>query len=85
VYVVNDESLVTLRNVTIGRLIDGLRVIRSGIDGSEEIVVNGLQRVRPGAPITPHRVDLEQVTAAPAPAVPVMHAPAKSAASDDSR
>ncbi len=82
VYVVDNENLVTLRTVTIGRLIDGLRVIRSGIDGSEEIVVNGLQRVRLGAPITPRRVDLQRATTAPAPGVPVAGSPATSAASD---
>ena len=74
-----------LRTVTTGRLIDGLRVIRSGLDGSERIVVNGLQRVRPGAPVTPHLIDLEQATTAPAPAAPVATAPATSPASDDSR
>lgn len=85
VYVVDDQNLVTLRTVKIGRLIDGLRVIHSGIDDNEEIVVNGLQRVRPGAHVTPHRVDLETVAAAPAPAVPVAEAPVKSVASDDRR
>jgi RND family efflux transporter MFP subunit len=59
VYVVDDEDIVTLRTVGIGRLIDGLRVIRSGLDGSERVVVRGVQRVRPGAPVTAHAVDLE--------------------------
>jgi RND family efflux transporter MFP subunit len=85
VYVVDDKNVVALRTVTTGRLIDGLRVIRSGIDGSEKIVVSGLQRVRPGAPITPHPVDLEEATTAPAPAVPVAGAPATSPAPADSR
>jgi multidrug efflux pump subunit AcrA (membrane-fusion protein) len=84
VYIVDDKNVVALRTVTTGRLIDGLRVIRSGIDGSEKIVVNGLQRVRPGAPITPHPVDLEKATTAPAPP-PVAGAPATSPAPDDSR
>lgn len=84
VYVVDAENRVTLRTVRIGRLVDGLRVVLSGLDGSEDIVVNGLQRIRPGAPITPNRVDLEQVTAAPAVDPPVADLPAKSAASRDS-
>jgi multidrug efflux system membrane fusion protein len=33
--------------------VDGLRVVRDGLKPGEKIVVNGLQRVRPGAPITP--------------------------------
>ena len=61
VYVVDDKDLVKLRTVTTGRLIDGLRVIRSGLDGSEKIVVSGVQRVRPGASVTPRLVELTSV------------------------
>ena len=43
----------------IGRLVDGLRVIESGLKPGEVIVVNGLQRVRPGAPVTPQTVPME--------------------------
>jgi multidrug efflux system membrane fusion protein len=71
--------------VTTGRLIDGLRVIRSGIDGSEKIVVRGLQRVRPGASVTPHMIDLETATSSPAPTTPVESAPAISPDSDGNR
>ena len=66
VYVVDDKNIVSLRIVTIGRLIDGMRVIRSGLAGTERIVVNGVQRARPGAAITPHTVNLELATSAPA-------------------
>ena len=59
VYVVDDKGIVALRTVTTGRLIDGLRVIRSGLDGSESIVVSGLQRVRPGSPVHPRTIELE--------------------------
>lgn len=59
VYVVDANNVAALRTVTTGRLVDGLRVIRSGLDGTESVVVSGVQRVRPGAPITPHPVDLE--------------------------
>jgi RND family efflux transporter MFP subunit len=83
VYVVDAKNIVAIRRVTLGRLIDGLRVVRSGIDGNEKIVVDGVQRVRPGAPVTPHLIDLEVATATPAPA-PV-GAPAKAVAPDDSR
>jgi RND family efflux transporter MFP subunit len=39
--------------VKLGPLIDGQRVIRSGLDAGEQIVMNGLARVRPGMPVTP--------------------------------
>ena len=32
---------------------NGLRVVRSGLKAGEPVVVSGLQRVRPGAPVTP--------------------------------
>jgi len=56
VLVVNGENKAEYREVRIGRLIDGLRVLESGLEAGETIVVNGLQRVRPGAPLTPQAV-----------------------------
>ncbi|MEO0393619.1 MAG: efflux RND transporter periplasmic adaptor subunit [Pseudomonadota bacterium] len=53
VYVVDDDNVVAQRPVTLGPLIDGLRVIRDGVAATERLVINGLQRVRPGAPVTP--------------------------------
>jgi multidrug efflux system membrane fusion protein len=47
------------RQVRLGPVIDGLRVVRSGLKPGEQIVVNGLQRVRPGAPIAPTVVKME--------------------------
>jgi hypothetical protein len=32
---------------------EGKRIVRSGLTGKEEVVVNGLQRVRPGMPVSP--------------------------------
>ncbi len=54
-------NTVDYRSVKLGPVIDGKRIIRSGLEGSEQIVVNGLQRVRPGAPVTPQ----EEVAGAP--------------------
>jgi membrane fusion protein, multidrug efflux system len=56
VLVLNGENKAEYREVRIGRLVDGLRVVESGLDAGEVIVVNGLQRVRPGAPLTPQTV-----------------------------
>ena len=56
VYVVKDDNTVEYRTVELGSLIDGLRVVKSGLTAGETVVVNGLQRVRPGATITPERV-----------------------------
>ena len=56
VLVVNGENQAEYREVRIGRQVDGLRVVEHGLAAGERIVVNGLQRVRPGAPVTPQPV-----------------------------
>ena len=45
-------NTVAYQPVQLGPLVDGKRVIRSGVQAGEEIVVNGLERVRPGMPVT---------------------------------
>ena len=56
VFVVGADNKVQYRPVKLGPVVDGLRVVREGLSAGETIVVNGLQRVRPGSPITPERV-----------------------------
>src|SRR5258706_710663 len=48
VYVVNAEKKVEFRPVNIGPMIDGLRVVKEGLKPGEQIIVEGLIRVRPG-------------------------------------
>ena len=52
VLVVGGDKKVESRTVTLGPLVDGLRVVRQGLKEGELVVVNGLQRVRPGMPVT---------------------------------
>jgi len=57
--VVNDQNVVERRFVKPGSLQDdGLRVIKDGVKAGEWIVVNGLQRARPGKPVTPQRGEM---------------------------
>ncbi|MBR0870742.1 efflux RND transporter periplasmic adaptor subunit [Bradyrhizobium tropiciagri] len=49
VMVVGDDSRAVYRPVTLGSAVDGLRIVTAGLKSGERIVVNGLQRVRPGA------------------------------------
>jgi multidrug efflux system membrane fusion protein len=49
VLVVGADKTIASRTVTLGPVIDGLRVVREGLKPGELVVVNGLQRVRPGA------------------------------------
>jgi RND family efflux transporter MFP subunit len=48
VYVVNAEKKVEFRPVKIGPMIDGLRVVKEGLKPDEQIIIEGLLRVRPG-------------------------------------
>ena len=52
VLVVKPDSTVEYRPVQLGRLVDGYRVIAAGIQPGDKVVVNGLQRVRPGMRVT---------------------------------
>ncbi|SDF61065.1 MULTISPECIES: efflux RND transporter periplasmic adaptor subunit [unclassified Duganella] len=59
VFVVGKDNKAEYRPVTLGQQVDGLRIVRDGLKPGEKIVVNGLQRVKPGAPITPNIVPMD--------------------------
>ncbi len=46
-------NTVAYRAVQLGPLVSGKRVVRAGLEGNEQVVVNGLARVRPGMPVAP--------------------------------
>jgi RND family efflux transporter MFP subunit len=47
----SDPQAPQMKYVTLGRVVDGLRVITSGIEGGDRVVVNGLMRIRPGSKV----------------------------------
>jgi membrane fusion protein, multidrug efflux system len=49
VMVVGDDNRAAYRAITLGGSVDGLRIVTSGLKSGDRVVVNGLQRVRPGA------------------------------------
>lgn len=51
VFVVDGQGNVNTRTVTLGPIIDGLRVIREGLTGDEWVITKGLQRARDGAKV----------------------------------
>ena len=61
--VVNKENVVEKRPIRLGRLADGLRVISEGLQPGELVIVNGLQRARPGGKVVPERIDMSALTA----------------------
>jgi RND family efflux transporter MFP subunit len=72
VFVLGANNQVEYRRVKLGRVIDGLRIVREGLKAGDVIVVNGAQRVHPGITVTPQTVtmgtDAAVAGAAPTPA-----------------
>ena len=59
VFVLKNDSTVDYRGVTLGPDVDGLRVVDSGLGAGEVIVINGLQRVRPGVSVSATKVVMD--------------------------
>lgn len=79
VFVVGPDKMAQFREVKLGPLQDGMRVIESGLKPGELVVVNGLQRVRPGAPLAPEELKVDArgmpIEAPPPGAPPAASAP----------
>jgi membrane fusion protein, multidrug efflux system len=70
VMVVGADNKAAYREVKLGAHVGGLRIVTSGLQAQERVIVNGLQRVRPGAVVDPQPVpmDLKAEAARTAPA-----------------
>jgi multidrug efflux system membrane fusion protein len=66
VLVVKPDSTIEYRPVQVGRLVDGMRIITAGLKGGDRIVINGLQRVRPGMKVAPTVASMAQDSTADA-------------------
>ena len=53
VLVVNSDNIVEARPIGAGPVVDGMRVVESGLTPEDRVVVSGLQRAYPGAPVSP--------------------------------
>ena len=71
VLVVGADNKALYREVKPGPIIDGLRVVKQGLKAGETIVVNGLQRVKPGDPVTPQKVSMLEIDKPAGPQAPV--------------
>jgi multidrug efflux system membrane fusion protein len=60
VLVIDDESVAQYRPVEIGRSIEGLRVVTHGLSDGDVVIVNGLQRVRPGTSVSATKVAMDE-------------------------
>ncbi|MHC8491719.1 efflux RND transporter periplasmic adaptor subunit [Thalassospira sp. SM2505] len=53
VYVVEPDNTVAYRQVTLGSEINGMRIVTSGLNEGDLVIVNGIMKVRPGVPVVP--------------------------------
>jgi multidrug efflux system membrane fusion protein len=58
VMVVDAENKAAYREVTLGQAAEGGRIVTRGLNAGERVIVNGLQRVRPGALVAPQQVPM---------------------------
>jgi len=80
VYVVDAENKVGYRRVTLGQTFGGLQAVEEGLEANERVVVNGLQRVRPGLTVEAAQVDMATLaTATRIESTPAERAPARPA------
>jgi RND family efflux transporter MFP subunit len=71
VYVVAKDGTVVVRPVQVGALVNGLRVIRSGLQPSERVVISGTQFAQPGQKVKPVAGEIKPtMAAAQAPSAP---------------
>ncbi len=53
VYVIGDDNKVAYREIRLGRSIDAMREVISGLNDGDQVMVNSLQRVQPGMQVQP--------------------------------
>jgi len=56
--VIDEQNIVQYRPVTLGLLNNGIRAIESGLNLTDRVVINGLQRARPGTEVTPELAEM---------------------------
>ncbi|MBV8814437.1 MAG: efflux RND transporter periplasmic adaptor subunit [Verrucomicrobia bacterium] len=60
VYVIDPKNIAQVRHITIGQLADGLRVVKSGLQPGDVVIINGILKVRPNSPVKPQPGTMEQ-------------------------
>jgi RND family efflux transporter MFP subunit len=64
VLVVDAENVARPKYVTLGPVVDGLRVITDGLAPDDNVIVNGLMRARPGVKVTPQQSSIASASPA---------------------
>ena len=59
VYVLGPDNKAVRKDVELGRMIDGLRVVEAGLEPTDQVIVHGVQKVfMPGMPVTPATIPM---------------------------
>jgi len=67
VYVLDKDNKAQRKDIVVGRMVDNLRVVQSGLSATDKVVVAGVQKIFfPGTPVTPNEVKLVQSDQGPA-------------------
>jgi RND family efflux transporter MFP subunit len=66
VLLLGPNNQVEYRRVKLGRMIDGLRIVREGLKAGDVIIVSGAQRVHPGMAVAPQKVSMATGDISPA-------------------
>ena len=80
VYVIGRDGKTVQRPVETGPLVEGLRVVKTGLAPTEKVVLDGLARLQPGMAVTAKTVPLKPRAADDSPASSALNAPAPSEA-----
>jgi RND family efflux transporter MFP subunit len=60
VYIVDSQNIARLRHITTGQLADGLRVVKSGLQPDDAVIINGIIKVRPNSVVKPQPGTMEE-------------------------
>ena len=55
VYAIDSKNVVPMRRITTGQIVDGLRVVKSGLNADDVVLINGTLKARPGNPVKPNQ------------------------------
>jgi multidrug efflux system membrane fusion protein len=68
VYVLGPENRALRKDITLGRTAEGLRVVSSGLQAGDRVIVHGVQKVFfPGMPVAPQQIAMGDPAPSPAP------------------
>ena len=60
VLALDDQNVVGVKPVELGPEVEGLRVVRSGLTGEEQVIINGIINARPGSKVSPEPGDMNR-------------------------